>query len=86
MQILTGHERSIPLVSWCCQDADPLLSCGKDNRALYWNPQTSGEVSSFYLKLINIISNIIIAINSRQLGVPSFLVLIKSRASHNGIL
>ena len=34
-------------LSWCKQDADLLLSCGKDNRALCWNPQTSeiiGEV------------------------------------------
>ena len=34
-------------LSWCKLDADLLLSCGKDNRALCWNPQTSeiiGEV------------------------------------------
>ena len=30
-------------VSWCQQDADLLLSCGKDNRTLCWNPQ-SGEI------------------------------------------
>jgi protein transport protein SEC31 len=30
-------------VSWCRQDADLLLSCGKDNRTLCWNPQT-GEI------------------------------------------
>lgn len=38
-------------LSWCKQDADLLLSCGKDNRALCWNPQTSeiiGEVRSLY--------------------------------------
>lgn len=28
-------------LSWCRQDPDLLLSCGKDNRALCWNPQTS---------------------------------------------
>ena len=87
-QILTGHERGILSVSWCRQDADLLLSCGKDNRALCWNPQTSeiiGEVPSFYLKLIDIISNIVIATNSGQLGVPSFLVSTKPRAARNCI-
>ena len=47
-QILTGHEKGVLSLSWCRQDADLLLSCGKDNRALCWNPQTSeiiGEVS-----------------------------------------
>jgi protein transport protein SEC31 len=28
-------------LSWCKQDADLLLSCGKDNRVLCWNPQTA---------------------------------------------
>lgn len=28
-------------LSWCRQDADLLLSCGKDNRTLCWNPQTA---------------------------------------------
>ena len=28
-------------MSWCRQDADLLLLCGKDNRALCWNPQTA---------------------------------------------
>ena len=46
-QILTGHEKGILSLSWCKLDADLLLSSGKDNRALCWNPQTSeiiGEV------------------------------------------
>ena len=64
---LTGHECGILSVSWCCEDADLLLSCGKDNHALCWNPQTSeiiGEVCSFYLKLIDVIFNIVTASNS----------------------
>jgi protein transport protein SEC31 len=47
VQILTGHEKGVLSLSWCKQDADLLLSCGKDNRVLCWNPQTSeiiGEV------------------------------------------
>lgn len=50
-QILTGHDKGILSLSWCKQDADLLLSCGKDNRALCWNPQTSeiiGEVCHYY--------------------------------------
>ncbi|KAF7319788.1 Nucleoporin-interacting protein [Mycena kentingensis (nom. inval.)] len=41
-KILTGHEKGILSLSWCAQDADLLLSCGKDNRTICWNPQ-SGE-------------------------------------------
>ena len=51
-QILTGHEKGVLSISWCKQDADLLLSCGKDNHALCWNQQTSeiiGEVN-FNLK------------------------------------
>ena len=49
LKILTGHEKGILSLSWCRQDADLLLSCGKDNRALCWNPQTAeiiGELPS----------------------------------------
>ncbi|KAL6299339.1 hypothetical protein BKA93DRAFT_608197 [Sparassis latifolia] len=48
-KILTGHEKGVLSLSWCTQDPDLLLSCGKDNRALCWNPQTSemiGELPS----------------------------------------
>ncbi|KAJ3561102.1 hypothetical protein NP233_g10405 [Leucocoprinus birnbaumii] len=48
-KILTGHDKGVLSLSWCKQDADLLLSCGKDNRALCWNPQTSeiiGELPS----------------------------------------
>ncbi|ODA81652.1 hypothetical protein RJ55_00153 [Drechmeria coniospora] len=37
---LQGHEQGILSLSWCHQDSDLLLSCGKDNRTLVWNPQT----------------------------------------------
>lgn len=48
-RILTGHEKGVLSLSWCKQDPDLLLSCGKDNRVLGWNPQTSeiiGELPS----------------------------------------
>ncbi|KAG9122073.1 protein transport protein S31 [Ceratobasidium sp. 392] len=42
-KILTGHERGVLSLSWSTWDPDLLLSCGKDNRTLCWNP-TSGEI------------------------------------------
>ncbi|KXN85131.1 Protein transport protein SEC31 [Leucoagaricus sp. SymC.cos] len=47
-KILTGRDKDVLSLSWCKQDVG-LLSCGKDNRALCWNPQTSeitGELPS----------------------------------------
>ncbi|KAF8324282.1 uncharacterized protein EI90DRAFT_3000716 [Cantharellus anzutake] len=43
-KILTGHEKGVLSLAWCKQDPDLLLSCGKDNRALIWNPQTSETI------------------------------------------
>ncbi|GKU00449.1 transporter [Fusarium langsethiae] len=37
---LQGHESGILSLSWCQQDADLLLSSGKDNRTIVWNPST----------------------------------------------
>ncbi|WVQ75849.1 hypothetical protein IAR50_005482 [Cryptococcus sp. DSM 104548] len=42
-KILSGHQKGVLSLSWCKQDSDLLLSCGKDNRTLCWNPE-SGEV------------------------------------------
>ncbi|EJD54689.1 hypothetical protein AURDEDRAFT_110220 [Auricularia subglabra TFB-10046 SS5] len=40
-KLLEGHDKGVLSLSWCKQDSDLLLSCGKDNRALCWNPNTS---------------------------------------------
>ncbi len=48
-KIMTGHDKGVLSLSWCKQDADLLLSCGKDNRSICWNPQTCeivGELPS----------------------------------------
>lgn len=37
---LQGHEQGVLSLSWCHQDSDLLLSSGKDNRTIVWNPQT----------------------------------------------
>ena len=44
---LEGHEQGILSLSWCQQDSDLLLSCGKDNRTLVWNPQTGERLGEF---------------------------------------
>ncbi|KTW27849.1 uncharacterized protein T551_02816 [Pneumocystis jirovecii RU7] len=42
-KVLSGHEAGILSVSWCKHDSGLLLSCGKDNRTLCWDP-FSGEL------------------------------------------
>ncbi|ORX35923.1 hypothetical protein BD324DRAFT_629551 [Kockovaella imperatae] len=42
-RILSGHHKGVLSVAWCAQDSDLLLSCGKDNRTICWNPQ-SGDI------------------------------------------
>ncbi|KAJ2742257.1 protein transport protein S31 [Coemansia sp. BCRC 34301] len=42
-QTFAGHQRGILSLSWCRKDAGLLLSSGKDNRTLCWNP-SSGEI------------------------------------------
>ncbi|KAA5654421.1 hypothetical protein F3G58_32290, partial [Pseudomonas aeruginosa] len=38
---LEGHGKGALSMSWCAQDADLLLSAGKDGRVLCWNPNTT---------------------------------------------
>ncbi|KAJ1642847.1 protein transport protein S31 [Coemansia asiatica] len=42
-QVFTGHHRGVLSLSWCRKDAGLLLSSGKDNRTVCWNPMT-GEI------------------------------------------
>ncbi|OTB05397.1 hypothetical protein M426DRAFT_319932 [Hypoxylon sp. CI-4A] len=44
---LQGHEQGVLSVSWCQQDGDVLISSGKDNRTLVWNPQTGERYGEF---------------------------------------
>jgi protein transport protein SEC31 len=44
---LRGHDSGILSLSWCAQDSDLLLSCGKDNRTICWNPQTGEAYGDF---------------------------------------
>ena len=44
---LSGHEQGVLSLSWCQQDPDLLISCGKDNKTLVWNPQTGEKYGEF---------------------------------------
>ncbi|KAJ1950310.1 protein transport protein S31, partial [Linderina pennispora] len=42
-QTFSGHQRGILSLSWCRKDSGLLLSSGKDNRTVCWNP-VNGEI------------------------------------------
>jgi protein transport protein SEC31 len=44
---LQGHDQGVLSLSWCAQDSDILLSCGKDNRTIAWNPHTGELLGEF---------------------------------------
>ncbi|KAI1084459.1 hypothetical protein F5B20DRAFT_524949 [Whalleya microplaca] len=44
---LQGHEQGVLSVSWCQQDGELLISSGKDNRTLVWNPYTGERYGEF---------------------------------------
>jgi protein transport protein SEC31 len=46
-RILRGHELGVLSLSWCLQDSSLLLSCGKDNRTVAWNPHTGESYGDF---------------------------------------
>lgn len=46
-KVLRGHDGGVLSLSWCTQDSDLLLSCGKDNRNICWNPQTGDSHGEF---------------------------------------
>ncbi|KAF1811239.1 hypothetical protein P152DRAFT_66472 [Eremomyces bilateralis CBS 781.70] len=44
---LRAHDQGVLSVSWCLQDPDLLLSCGKDHRTICWNPHTGDVLGEF---------------------------------------
>ncbi|TQS36689.1 hypothetical protein Golomagni_02853 [Golovinomyces magnicellulatus] len=44
---LQGHSQGILSISWCQQDSNLLLSCGKDNRTILWDPQVGELLGEF---------------------------------------
>lgn len=46
-KVLKGHELGVLSLAWCQQDPELLLSCGKDNRTICWNPRTGERLGEF---------------------------------------
>ncbi|KAL8945233.1 MAG: hypothetical protein Q9211_000243 [Gyalolechia sp. 1 TL-2023] len=46
-RVLRGHDGGVLSLSWCTQDNDLLISCGKDNRTICWNPQTGDAYGEY---------------------------------------
>ncbi|KAH7090337.1 hypothetical protein FB567DRAFT_626334 [Paraphoma chrysanthemicola] len=44
---LQAHDQGVLSLSWCPQDSDILLSCGKDNRTIAWNPHSGEQLGEF---------------------------------------
>ncbi|KAF2768652.1 WD40 repeat-like protein [Teratosphaeria nubilosa] len=44
---LKGHELGVLTLSWCQQDPELLLSAGKDNQTVCWNPRTGEKLGDF---------------------------------------
>lgn len=48
LQVLSqGHSKGVLSLDWCHQDEDLLLSSGRDNTVVLWNPQTGQELTQF---------------------------------------
>jgi len=45
-------------MSWCSEDPDLLISCGKDSRILIWNPRSENDV------IFNLLIYLIFVINT----------------------
>jgi protein transport protein SEC31 len=45
LKSLVGHSRGVTCIAWCMHDPDLLLSCGRDNKILCWNPNETTPVS-----------------------------------------
>lgn len=41
LTVLQGHQRGVVSASWCPDDPSLLVSVGRDNKTICWNPETS---------------------------------------------
>ncbi|AQZ15092.1 SEC31 (YDL195W) [Zygosaccharomyces parabailii] len=48
LQVLSqGHSKGVLSLDWCHQDENLLLSSGRDNTVVLWNPETGQELTQF---------------------------------------
>lgn len=45
--LVNGHSKGILSLDWCNQDEDLLLSSGRDNTVVLWNPTTGEQLSQY---------------------------------------
>ena len=60
LKVFDNHQRGVLSISWCHQDTDMLLSCGRDNKIICWNPSNNSPGKKLYLLLNKLNYNIII--------------------------
>ncbi|CAH2355879.1 protein transport protein Sec31p [[Candida] railenensis] len=46
-KILTGHTQGVLSLDWCQQDPELLISSGKDNATMLWNPITGEKLGEY---------------------------------------
>ncbi|XP_066928892.1 protein transport protein Sec31A-like isoform X2 [Clytia hemisphaerica] len=51
MKVMEGHQRGILSLAWCPEDSDLLMSCGKDNKILCWDPNTHPQTGEIVYEL-----------------------------------
>ena len=53
LKTMEGHTKGVLSLAWCKDDSDLLMSCGKDNRILVWNPNSPQVNFKFYTCVFN---------------------------------
>ncbi|KAI5958107.1 SEC31 [Candida theae] len=46
-KVIEGHKKGVLSLDWCKQDPNLLLSCGKDNATILWNPIEGKKLVEF---------------------------------------
>jgi protein transport protein SEC31 len=46
-KVLTGHKKGVLSLDWCKQDPELLISSGKDNNTVLWNPVTAQKLGEY---------------------------------------
>lgn len=46
-KVLQGHKKGVLSLDWCTHDANLLISSGKDNSTMLWNPLTAEKLAEY---------------------------------------